>query len=93
MCTHERMHHHVTLNLYIDIVMRSFVRREEQEKLNVWVAYMNLENMYGTTESLTAILQRALQHCEPLNVYQQLVNIYRNSGKMEASIYGRPRSC
>ncbi|TKS69125.1 Protein RRP5 -like protein NF-kappa-B-binding protein [Collichthys lucidus] len=26
--------------------------REEQEKLNVWVALLNLENMYGTEESL-----------------------------------------
>ncbi|KAK2175873.1 hypothetical protein NP493_701g01000 [Ridgeia piscesae] len=65
--------------------LQSISFREEQEKLNVWVALMNLENMYGSPESLTTVLQRALQHCEPIDVYQQLVSIYRNSGKIEAA--------
>ncbi|KAK3095914.1 hypothetical protein FSP39_020750 [Pinctada imbricata] len=57
--------------------------REEQEKFNVWVGYLNLENMYGTPELLKKVLDRALKENEPLNVYQQMVNIYVKSGKME----------
>ncbi|XP_019744636.1 protein RRP5 homolog isoform X2 [Hippocampus comes] len=57
--------------------------REEQEKLNVWVALLNLENMYGTQESLKKVFERALQFCEPMPVYQQLADIYSKSDKMK----------
>ncbi|XP_031720539.1 protein RRP5 homolog isoform X1 [Anarrhichthys ocellatus] len=55
--------------------------REEQEKLNVWVALLNLENMYGTEESLKRVFERALQFCEPMPVYQQLADIYAKCDK------------
>ncbi|KAM8878573.1 protein RRP5 homolog isoform 2-T2 [Spinachia spinachia] len=55
--------------------------REEQEKLNVWVALLNLENMYGSEESLKKVFERALQFCEPMPVYQQLADIYAKSNK------------
>ncbi|XP_034155929.2 protein RRP5 homolog [Pangasianodon hypophthalmus] len=57
--------------------------REEQEKLNVWVALLNLENMYGTEESLQKVFERAIQYCEPLPVYQQLADIYAKSNKIK----------
>lgn len=57
--------------------------REEQEKLNVWVALLNLENMYGTEESLKKVFERAVQFCEPVPVYQQLADIYTNSNKIK----------
>ncbi|XP_048052287.1 protein RRP5 homolog [Megalobrama amblycephala] len=57
--------------------------REEQEKLNVWVAMLNLENMYGTQESLQKVFERATQYCEPLPVYQQLADIYAKSDKIK----------
>ncbi len=60
--------------------------REEQEKLNVWVAMLNLENMYGTQESLQKVFERAIQYCEPLPVYQQLADIYAKSDKFKVSI-------
>ncbi|XP_048361288.1 protein RRP5 homolog isoform X2 [Sphaerodactylus townsendi] len=55
--------------------------REEQEKLNVWVALLNLENMYGTEEALMKVFERAIQYNEPLKVFQQLADIYANSEK------------
>ncbi|XP_061625770.1 protein RRP5 homolog isoform X1 [Phyllopteryx taeniolatus] len=57
--------------------------REEQEKLNVWVARLNLENMYGTQESLKKVFEQALQFCEPMPVYQQLADIYSKSDKIK----------
>ncbi|KAF4075156.1 hypothetical protein AMELA_G00231350 [Ameiurus melas] len=57
--------------------------REEQEKLNVWVALLNLENMYGTEESLQKVFERAIQYCEPMPVYQQLADIYAKSNKIK----------
>ncbi|KAJ7325160.1 hypothetical protein JRQ81_018180 [Phrynocephalus forsythii] len=55
--------------------------REEQEKLNVWVALLNLENMYGTEEALMKVFERAVQYNEPLKVFQQLADIYTGSEK------------
>lgn len=60
--------------------------REEQEKLNVWVALLNLENMYGTEESLQKVFERAIQYCEPMPVYQQLADIYTKSDKIRVRI-------
>ncbi|KAK3601363.1 hypothetical protein CHS0354_037678 [Potamilus streckersoni] len=57
--------------------------REEQEKLNVWVAYLNLENMYGTPQSLSEVLKRAVQQNDSIKVHQHLINIYVSSGKIE----------
>ena len=36
--------------------------REERERLNVWVAFLNLENMYGTQQTLDEVFERALQY-------------------------------
>ena len=59
--------------------------REEEEKLNVWVALMNLENLYGSQESLGKVFQSALQQNEPLEVFNRLVAIYQQSEKMDVS--------
>ena len=57
--------------------------REEQEKLNIWIAYLKLENMYGTPEELKKVLEQAVQHNDALKVYQQMINIYIQSDKTE----------
>lgn len=33
----------------------------DQEKLNIWIAYLNLENSFGNQESLQKVVQRALR--------------------------------
>jgi rRNA biogenesis protein RRP5 len=55
--------------------------REEQEKLNVWVAYLNLENTFGKTETLTAVFDRACQFNESKKVHIQLAHIYEKTNK------------
>lgn len=57
--------------------------REEQEKLNVWMAYVNLENMYGSQESLQEVFEKALQHNEPIKVFQQFITMCTASRKLE----------
>lgn len=59
--------------------------REEQERLNVWSAYLNLESQYGSADTLQAVLSRATQNMDPLKVYQRLIAIYVASAKMEAA--------
>ena len=48
---------------------------------------MNLENMYGTSESLNALFQQALQRNDALKIYQQLITIYEKSDKAEVMFY------
>ncbi|CCW67194.1 unnamed protein product [Phytomonas sp. Hart1] len=56
--------------------------REQNERLNVWVAYLNLENLYGTAESLALIFKRALQRqMNPFVLHERLADIYAASNK------------
>ncbi|XP_015771536.1 PREDICTED: protein RRP5 homolog [Acropora digitifera] len=59
--------------------------REEQEKMNVWVGLLNLENLYGTQESLLKVFERALQQNEPKKMFFQLAGIYARTNKMESA--------
>ncbi|WRX22777.1 S1 domain - like 5 [Theobroma cacao] len=55
--------------------LRTINIREENEKLNIWVAYFNLENQYGNPpeEAVQKIFQRALQYCDPKKVWLRRV--------------------
>ena len=57
--------------------------REEGERLNVWIALMNLENVYGTDESLESVFKDAARHCEPKTVHLRFASILEESGKHE----------
>lgn len=59
--------------------------REEQEKLNVWVALLNLENSYGTEASLEELFKEAVQSNDAKTAYLRLVDIYERAGKFEVS--------
>lgn len=55
----------------------------EDEKLNLWIAYMNLESKFGTTEQLQKVVKRALDVNDRKKIYLQLINIYKTSGKAD----------
>lgn len=55
--------------------------REEQEKLNIWIALLNLENTFGTKESLEDTFRRSCQYMDPLTMHQKLASIYTLSEK------------
>ena len=60
-------------------------RREEAEKLNVWVAWLNLESLHGAPspdEAVMALFQRALQHCDQKKLYAALLAILQRTGKV-----------
>jgi rRNA biogenesis protein RRP5 len=61
--------------------------REEKEKLNVWVALLNLENAYGGDESLETVFRDATRHCEPKTVHLRLASLLEQSGKQEVIIF------
>lgn len=55
--------------------------REEAEKFNVWIAYLNLENAYGSQDKLDDVFQRACQYNDPKHMHLRMVAIYEQSGK------------
>ncbi|PWN32058.1 uncharacterized protein FA14DRAFT_84513 [Meira miltonrushii] len=59
--------------------------REEQEKFNVWLALLNLENTYGSAETLESTFKEACQYNEPKAVHLRLADILEQSGKLEAA--------
>lgn len=54
--------------------------REETEKLNIWIGLLNLENTYGSDESLEAVFKRACQYNDSQEVHERLISIYIQSG-------------
>ncbi|KAK6088407.1 S1 RNA binding domain-containing protein [Seiridium cupressi] len=56
---------------------------EETEKLNAWVAFLNLEVHYGTDETVDDVFKRAIQVNDQQEVYQRLASIYIQEDKPE----------
>ncbi|KAK4359674.1 hypothetical protein RND71_021903 [Anisodus tanguticus] len=61
--------------------LRTINVREELEKLNVWVAYFNLENEYGNLpeQAVAKVFQRALQYRDPKKVHLFLLGMYERT--------------
>ncbi|KAL2312425.1 rRNA biogenesis protein rrp5 [Schizosaccharomyces pombe] len=57
--------------------------REEDEKLNVWMALLNLEVAYGTEDSLKEVFKEACAYCDALIVYEKLCGILIKGGKVD----------
>ncbi|KAB5558620.1 hypothetical protein GE09DRAFT_1203503 [Coniochaeta sp. 2T2.1] len=55
--------------------------REDAAKLNVWIAYLNLEVAYGTDETVDEVFQRACTYADEQTVTERLASIYIKSGK------------
>lgn len=63
--------------------LKTIAVREEKEKLNVWIAMLNMENAYGSDESLQETFKRACQYNDAQDVHERLASIYIQSGKAE----------
>lgn len=63
--------------------LKTINMREQEEKLNVWVALLNLENTYGSEESLKSIFERACQYNDSQDMHERLLSIYIQCGSNE----------
>ncbi|KAH8178609.1 s1 RNA binding domain-containing protein [Sarocladium implicatum] len=57
--------------------------REEAEKLNVWIAYLNLEVAYGSKHTVEEVFKEACQYNDEQEVYERLASIYIQSEKLK----------
>lgn len=60
--------------------------REEQERLNVWIALLNLENSYGTEQTLDAVFKEAARANDPKTIYLRLASILEDTQKVEVCL-------
>ena len=65
--------------------IKSISMREETEKLNVWIAYLNLEVAYGSKQTIDEVFKRACQYNNEQEVYERLASIYIQSEKLKVS--------
>ncbi|KAF2239031.1 U3 snoRNP-associated protein Rrp5 [Viridothelium virens] len=61
--------------------LKTIHQREEEEKANVWIALLNLENTYGDDATLDAVFKRACQYADSQTMHERLASIYIDSGK------------
>ena len=66
--------------------IKSINIREETEKMNVWIALLNLENAYGSDETVEEVFKRACQYNDAQEIHERLTSIYIQSGKHEVSL-------
>lgn len=57
--------------------------REEQEKFNVWIAMLNLENRFGNEESFFILYRRAQLQLEPLKLFKSLIKIHTSNEQFD----------
>lgn len=55
--------------------------REEQEKFNIWIALLNLENTFGSEESLEEVYKEACAYNDDKKISLRFVEILEKSGK------------
>lgn len=58
---------------------------EETEKLNVWIALLNLENVYGNDDTAEEVFKRACQFNDAQEIYERYISILIQSGKFDVS--------
>ena len=63
--------------------VKSVAISNDQDKLNIWTAYMNLESNFGTQESLEQCTKKALEVNDRKKVYLNLIDIYKGSKKFQ----------
>ncbi|TFK36889.1 hypothetical protein BDQ12DRAFT_686041 [Crucibulum laeve] len=73
--------------------IRTINFREEQEKLNVWIALLNLENVYGTDETLNATFKEAARANDSKTVHLRLASIFDDADKAEKAEEQYKRTC
>ena len=63
--------------------LRTISYRQEAERMNVWVARLNMEAAYGTPETLKAVFAEAVAANDALRMYMHLAAIYTRRSQPE----------
>lgn len=55
--------------------------KEENERLNIWNAWLNLESRFGTPESLNDVFQEAVRTNDAFKIYTHMLTIHADAGR------------
>ena len=68
------------------------MHREQKDKQNVWVAWLNLEAQHGETpgEAVMALFKRALPMCDAKQLYMALLTTLDTAGLVRSQAFGQP---
>lgn len=72
-----------------DRALRTMSIGQDTEKLNVWVARLNLENTFGNDDTLDEVFKSACEYNDAHEIYDRMTSIFIQSGKAEVSIYAQ----
>lgn len=61
--------------------LRTIHIRETDEKLEIWLAWLNLEAEYGDDERVEEVFKQACEVQDPLKMHESMAGIYIKSGK------------
>lgn len=67
--------------------------REEQERLNVWIALLNIENTYGSDATMESVFKDAARHNDSKAVHLRLAAIFEDTQKYEKAEEQYKRTC
>ena len=65
--------------------LRTINFREEAEKLNIWIALLNLENKYGTDDTLEVVFRDAARHNDSKTIHLRLASIFDETQRHDVS--------
>ena len=63
--------------------LRTIHIREVEEKQNVWIALLNLENAFGSNDTMDSVFKRACQYNDPGEMHEKFASILIESDKFE----------
>lgn len=66
--------------------LRTISQQEEEERMNVWVALLNLEAQFGSPESTEATFREAQQFMDSLAIHLRMATVYAQAGKLKQAI-------
>lgn len=69
--------------MILERALRTITFRNEDEKLNLWTAYINLEYNFGTEDSLMKLFDRAKSTNNPKSVFIKLLDLYKRDQKWD----------
>ncbi|KAH8915962.1 hypothetical protein BT69DRAFT_1271010 [Atractiella rhizophila] len=79
---HVQLHQLVQARQVCHRALAAIPFREEEEKLKIWLAWLNVENSYGTGETWDVCLGQAEEKNEAKHLWLGVVKILERSGKL-----------
>lgn len=63
--------------------LRTIHLREQDEKLNIWIALLNLEVAYGEADKVDEVFKQACQVQDSFTIHERLASIYTQGGRVK----------